>query len=57
MMPLAPFRSPAFSGANGMALLLCFALSGAMFFLPFDRIELQGYSADAGAAMLPFTLI
>lgn len=58
MMPLEPFRSRTFSGANGMTLLLYFALSGALFFLPFNLIELQGYSATAaGAAFLPFTLI
>lgn len=58
MMPLAPFRSRAFSGANGMTLLLYSALSGALFFLPFNLIGLQGYTAAAaGAAFLPFTLI
>lgn len=41
-----------------MTLLLYFALSGAFFFLPFDLIQIQGYSATlAGAAFLPFTLI
>lgn len=58
MMPLGLFRSRTFSGANGMTLLLYFALSGVMFFLPFNLINLQGYSATAaGAAFLPFTLI
>lgn len=58
MMPLGLFRSRTFSGANGMTLLLYFALSGALFFLPFNLIELQGYSATAaGAAFLPFTLV
>lgn len=58
MMPLAMFRSPVFSGANAMTFLLYFALSGALFFLPFNLIRLQGYSAAAaGAAFLPFTLI
>jgi EmrB/QacA subfamily drug resistance transporter len=58
MMPLGLFRSAAFSGANMMTLLLYFALSGAMFFLPFNLIQIQGYSATlAGAAFLPFTLI
>jgi EmrB/QacA subfamily drug resistance transporter len=58
MMPLGLFRAPAFSGANMMTLLLYFALSGAMFFLPFNLIQIQGYSATlAGAAFLPFTLI
>jgi len=58
MMPLGLFRSAAFSGANAMTLLLYFGLSGGMFFLPFDLIRIQGYSAAlAGAAFLPFTLI
>jgi EmrB/QacA subfamily drug resistance transporter len=58
MLPLGLFRSSSFSGANVMTLLLYFALSGAFFFLPFDLIRIQGYSAtQAGAAFLPFTLI
>ncbi|HEY1504832.1 MAG TPA: DHA2 family efflux MFS transporter permease subunit [Stellaceae bacterium] len=58
MVPLALFRCAAFSGANAMTLLLYAALSGALFFLPYDLIRLQGYStAEAGAAFLPFTLI
>jgi EmrB/QacA subfamily drug resistance transporter len=58
MMPLGLFRSPVFSGANAMTLLLYFALSGVLFFLPFNLIRIQGYSATlAGAAFLPFTLI
>src|SRR5690606_19824328 len=58
MMPLGLFRSRAFSGANGMTLLLYFALGGALFFLPFNLIRVQGYSAAlAGAALLPFSLI
>jgi EmrB/QacA subfamily drug resistance transporter len=58
MMPLGLFRSAAFSGANAVTLLLYFALSGALFFLPFELIRAHGYStAQAGAAFLPFTLI
>jgi hypothetical protein len=58
ILPLGLFRSSTFSGANVMTLLLYFALSGAFFFLPFDLIQIQGYSATlAGAAFLPFTLI
>ncbi|WP_218141500.1 MFS transporter [Nitrosovibrio tenuis] len=58
IMPLELFRSEVFSGANAMTLLLYFALGGAMFFLPFNLIQIQGYSATlAGAAFLPFTLI
>jgi EmrB/QacA subfamily drug resistance transporter len=58
MLPLGLFRSSTFSGVNGMTLMLYFALSGAFFFLPFDLIHVQGYSATlAGAAFLPVTLI
>ena len=58
MMPLGLFRSPVFSGVNLLTLLLYFALSGAMFFLPFDLIRVQGWSATAaGAAMLPFAVV
>jgi EmrB/QacA subfamily drug resistance transporter len=58
MLPLMLFRSRIFSGANLMTLLLYCALSGALYFLPFDLIQVQSYSAlQAGAAFLPFTLI
>jgi EmrB/QacA subfamily drug resistance transporter len=57
MMPLSLFRSPTFAGANLLTLFLYGALSGLMFFLPFDLIQVQGYSAtEAGAALLPFVL-
>jgi hypothetical protein len=53
-MPLGLFRSPVFSGANAMTLLLYFfALSGVLFFLPFNLIRIQGYSATlAGGIFL-----
>ena len=58
MLPLTLFRSPTFSGANLMTLLLYFALGGSLFFLPFNLIQVQHYSAtQAGAAFLPFTII
>ena len=58
MLPLLLFRSRSFSGANLMTLLLYCALSGALYFLPFNLIQVQGYSAAAaGAAFLPFTVI
>jgi MFS family permease len=57
MMPLALFRSPTFAGANLLTLFLYAALSGLMFFLPFNLIQVQGYSATAaGAALLPFVV-
>jgi EmrB/QacA subfamily drug resistance transporter len=58
MLPLNLFRSRAFAGANLMTLLLYFALIGVLYFLPFNLIQVQGYSAtQAGAAFLPLTLI
>ncbi len=57
MMPLALFRSPTFAGANLLTLFLYGALGGLMFFLPFNLIQVQGFSAtEAGAALLPFVL-
>jgi EmrB/QacA subfamily drug resistance transporter len=57
MMPLALFRSKTFAGANLLTLFLYGALGGLMFFLPFNLIQIQGYSAtEAGAALLPFVL-
>jgi EmrB/QacA subfamily drug resistance transporter len=58
MMPLDLFRSRTFSGANLLTLLLYGALGGALFFLPFNLIQVQGYSPTAtGAAFLPFILL
>jgi EmrB/QacA subfamily drug resistance transporter len=58
MMPLALFRSSAFANVNALTLLLYFALSGALFFLPMVLIEVHGYSATkAGSVFLPFTVM
>jgi EmrB/QacA subfamily drug resistance transporter len=58
MMPLRLFRSRTFSGANLLTLFLYSALSGPLFFLPFNLIQVQGYSAtEAGGAFLPLILI
>lgn len=58
MLPLSMFRSRNFSGANLLTLFLYTALSGALFFLPLNLIQVQGYSpTQAGAALLPFILI
>ncbi len=58
MMPLALFRSKTFAGANLLTFFLYGALSAVMFFLPFNLIQVQGYSATgAGAALLPFVLM
>ena len=54
MMPLELFRSRNFAAANAFTLLLYFALVGTLFFLPFNLIWVQGYSATAaGAAIVP----
>jgi len=58
MLPLGLFRSPTFSGANLLTLLLYAATGALTFFLPFTLIRAQGYPATAaGAAFLPFVLI
>lgn len=58
MMPLTLFRSRNFSGANLLTLFLYTPLSGAMFFVPLNLIQVQGYSAtQAGASWLPFILL
>ena len=55
IVPFTLFRSRAFTGANVLTLLLYAALSGATFLLPFNLIQVQGYTpAEAGAAFLPF---
>lgn len=58
MMPLYLFRSATFSGVNLITLFLYFALGGSLFFLPFNLMQVQEYTAtQAGAAFLPFTII
>ena len=58
MLPLTLFRSPAFTGANLATFLLYGALSGCLFFLPLNLMQVQHYSATAsGAALLPFILL
>jgi len=58
MLPLTLFRSRDFTGANLLTLFLYTALSGAMFFVPLNLIQVQGYTAtQAGAAWLPLILI
>ena len=58
MLPLTLFRSRNFSGANLLTLFLYTALSGSLFFLPLNLIQVQNYSPTAaGAALLPFILI
>ncbi|MGH9820049.1 MAG: MFS transporter, partial [Pyrinomonadaceae bacterium] len=57
MMPLGLFGSSTFTGANLLTLFLYAGLGGLMFFLPFDLIQIQGYSpVQAGSALLPFVI-
>jgi EmrB/QacA subfamily drug resistance transporter len=57
MVPLSLFRSPVFAGTNMLTLLLYGALGGGLYFLPFNLIQVQGYSPTAaGASLLPFVL-
>jgi EmrB/QacA subfamily drug resistance transporter len=58
MLPLSLFRSVTFAGANLLTFFLYAALSGVLFFLPLNLIQVQGYSAtEAGGALLPFILL
>jgi EmrB/QacA subfamily drug resistance transporter len=54
MLPLDIFRSRTFTGANALTLLLYAALGATLYFLPFNLIQVHGYSpAESGAALLP----
>lgn len=58
MVRLSMFRSLSFSGANLVTLFFYFSLAGVFFLLPFNLIQVQGYSATAaGAAFIPFPLL
>jgi EmrB/QacA subfamily drug resistance transporter len=58
LLPLQLFHSMNFSGANLLTLLLYAALGAVLFFLPFNLIQVQGYTpTQAGAANLPFIFI
>jgi EmrB/QacA subfamily drug resistance transporter len=58
LVPLTLFRSPTFSGANLLTLLL-YAATGIFFFLfPLNLIQVQKYSPTAaGSAMLPLIVL
>lgn len=58
LLPLQLFQSKDFSGANLLTLLLYAALGALLFFLPYNLIQVQGYTpTQAGAANLPLILI
>lgn len=57
MVPLGMFRSRNFSGANLLTLFLYGGLNVAVFFLPLNLVQVQGYSAlAAGLFFLPFPI-
>jgi EmrB/QacA subfamily drug resistance transporter len=58
MMPLSLFRQRTFAGTNLLTLFLYAGLSGGLFFVPFDLIQVQGYGpAAAGASFMPLVLL
>lgn len=58
MVNLGLFKSRTFSATNIITLFLYGALSGVLFFLPLNLVQVQGYSQDkAGYAILPFAVL
>ena len=58
MMTLQLFRSRSFSAANVITFLMYATMGGALFFVPFNLIQVQGYTATgAGAAWIPFVIL
>ena len=58
MVELSLFRSRTFTGTNLLTLLVYAGLGGALYYLPFNLVQVQDYSATAaGAALLPFVLV
>lgn len=58
MMPLSIFRSRNVAALNVLTLLLYAGMGGALFYVPFNLITVQGYSATAaGAALLPMIVL
>lgn len=58
MLPLGLFRLRAFTGVNLMTVWLYFALSGALYLLPYEWMRVDGASAaQVGAGLLPFAAI
>lgn len=58
MVPPRLFRSRTFSGANLLTLFLYAALNGALFFLPLNLVQIQGYPETvAGFAFMPFIIM
>lgn len=57
LMPVELFRSRTFSGANILTFFLYASLSGVLFYLPLNLIQIQRYTpTQTGAAMLPLVV-
>ncbi|WP_281613419.1 MFS transporter [Flammeovirga sp. SubArs3] len=57
MMPLSLFSSTVFSVTNIITFLIYAAMGGALFFVPLNLIQIQGYSGiEAGLSLLPVIL-
>jgi predicted MFS family arabinose efflux permease len=58
MISLSVFRLPGFAGVQAFTFLLWAALSGALFFVPFRLMQVQGLDPlHAGFALLPFVIV
>ena len=58
LVPLGLFSSKTFSGVNALTLVLYGALGAVMFFLPFEMIQIDGYTPTAaGFAILPLIVL
>src|SRR6185295_17994953 len=58
MISFEIFGSPVFRAVNVLTFLLYFGLTAVFFVLPFNLVQVQGYTATAtGAAYLPFGII
>lgn len=58
MVPLGLFRLRTFSGSNLLTFFLYAALDAALFFLPLNLVQVQGYSQSAaGLTILPFVAL
>ncbi|NIP39379.1 MAG: MFS transporter [Candidatus Dadabacteria bacterium] len=58
LVPMRLFNDRVFTGGNIITFFLYSALGGATFFVPFNLVQIQGYSGtQAGAAFLPLLVI
>ena len=58
MIPLALFRLPLFAGVQAYTFLLWAGIQGALFFVPFRLMQVQGFGPlQAGTALLPFVIV